>query len=75
VGWKLEKGVIMTTKIQVSGMTCGSCVSILERSLKTVPGVETATVDLRKETATVEGSADVSALVATTKMKATARQW
>ncbi len=55
----------MTTKIQVSGMTCGSCVSILERSLKTVPGVETATVDLRKETATVEGSADVSALVAT----------
>ena len=55
----------MTTKIQVSGMTCGSCVSILERSLKTVPGVETATVDLRKETATVDGSADVSALVAT----------
>ena len=55
----------MTTKIQVSGMTCGSCVSILERSLKTVPGVETATVDLSKETATVEGSADPSALVAT----------
>ncbi len=55
----------MTTKIQVSGMTCGSCVSILERSLKTVPGVEIATVDLREETATVEGSADISALVAT----------
>lgn len=55
----------MTTTIQVSGMTCGSCVSLLERSLKTVPGVEAATVDLRKETATVEGDADVSALVAT----------
>lgn len=54
----------MTTKIQVSGMTCGSCVSILERALKTVPGVERARVDLRNETATVEGEADVNAVVA-----------
>ena len=56
----------MVTKIRVSGMTCGSYASILERSLKTVPGVETATVDLRSETVMVEGGADVSAVVATT---------
>lgn len=57
----------MVTKIRVSGMTCGgSCASILERSLKTVPGVETATVDLRNETLMVEGGADVGAVVATT---------
>lgn len=54
----------MTTKIQVSGMTCGSCVSTLEQSLKTVPGVQTATVDLNNETATVEGSAEASVLIA-----------
>lgn len=47
-------------------MTCGSCASILECSLKTGLGVETATVDLRSETVMVEGGADVSAVVATT---------
>ena len=56
----------MVTKIRVSGLTCGTCASILERSLKTVPGVETATVDLRNETLMVEGGADVGAVVATT---------
>lgn len=48
-------------------MTHGSCASILERPLKTVPGVETATVDLRSETVMAEGGADVSAVVATTR--------
>lgn len=56
----------MVTKIRVSGMTCGSCASILECSLKTIPGVETATVDLRSGTVMAEGGADVSAVVATT---------
>jgi len=55
----------MATKIQVSGMTCGSCVSILERALKSVPGVQAASVNLRDETATVEGNADVNEVIAT----------
>lgn len=54
----------MITKLQVSGMTCGSCVSHVEHALKTVPGVVAATVDLRNETATVEGRADIQALLA-----------
>lgn len=56
----------MVTKIRVSGMTCGSCASILERSLETVPGVETATADFRSETLMVEGDTDVSSVVTTT---------
>ena len=59
----------MTTILQISGMTCGSCVAILEHSLKTVSGVETPTVDLRQETVTVEGRADVRALLATVEDK------
>lgn len=54
----------LTTKIQVSGMTCGSCVAHVENSSRTVPGVNTVEVELRSETAAVEGDADVGARIA-----------
>ena len=40
--------------ISVSGMTCASCVSAVERALKDIYGVLNATVNLATERATVE---------------------
>ena len=46
----------MTTKqltLPVTGMTCASCASRIERGLKKVGGVETAQVNLASEQATI----------------------
>ncbi|HEY8490166.1 MAG TPA: heavy metal translocating P-type ATPase [Dehalococcoidia bacterium] len=40
--------------LQVGGMTCASCVNRVERALRKVPGVLTASVNLATERATVE---------------------
>jgi Cu+-exporting ATPase len=40
--------------LRVEGMTCASCVSVVERALRRVPGVMTATVNLAAESANVE---------------------
>jgi P-type Cu+ transporter len=53
--------------IGVGGMTCASCVARVERSLKKVPGVQDASVNLASEKATVTfdpGSAEVDSLLA-----------
>jgi len=42
-----------TLTLPVSGMTCASCVRRVERALSRVPGVESATVNLATEQATV----------------------
>ena len=39
--------------IGIAGMTCASCVSRVEKALKKVPGVETATVNLATESARI----------------------
>jgi P-type Cu+ transporter len=39
--------------LPIAGMTCASCVNRIERFLKKTPGVETATVNLATETATI----------------------
>lgn len=52
-----------TTELAVDGMTCASCVARLEHVLQAVPGVETASVNLATEHASVRGVADSSALV------------
>ena len=44
----------MTHIYQVDGMTCNGCRLGVEKYLKSVPGVATASVDLATETATVE---------------------
>ncbi|HLS27046.1 MAG TPA: heavy metal translocating P-type ATPase [Opitutales bacterium] len=51
-------------ELAVEGMNCGSCVGQVEHALKTVPGVESANVNLATERATVRGLADVEDLVA-----------
>jgi Cu+-exporting ATPase len=46
----------MTTKqltLPITGMTCASCASRIERGLKKVGGVETAQVNLATEQATI----------------------
>lgn len=52
--------------LQVGGMTCASCVGRVELALKKVPGVQSATVNLATERASVQwqGDTDVSALIA-----------
>jgi Cu+-exporting ATPase len=40
--------------LPVTGMTCANCVATIERNLKKLEGVETATVNLSSERATVE---------------------
>jgi Cu+-exporting ATPase len=43
-----------TVDIGIGGMTCASCVARVERALKRVPGVATATVNLATESARVQ---------------------
>ncbi len=45
--------------LRIEGMTCASCVARVERALLKVPGVESATVNLATETATVVAAGDV----------------
>jgi Cu+-exporting ATPase len=44
---------IETIRFPVAGMTCGSCVNRITRTLRKVDGVARVKVDLRGETATV----------------------
>jgi len=53
-----------TEAYRVEGMTCGGCAKHVERALKSVAGVTSATVDLAKGLATVEGNASQEALAA-----------
>jgi Cu+-exporting ATPase len=46
-------------KLQVIGMTCASCVARVEKALKKVPGVASATVNLATETAAIRAVPDV----------------
>jgi Cu+-exporting ATPase len=50
--------------LAITGMSCASCVSRVEKSLRKVPGVGSATVNLATESAHVEGSASEAGLLA-----------
>ncbi|WP_149589571.1 heavy metal translocating P-type ATPase [Tabrizicola flagellatus] len=52
-----------TLTLPVTGMTCASCAGRVERALKGVPGVGSASVNLATETAEVRGIAPVAALI------------
>lgn len=54
----------LTQEFSVQGMTCASCVGRVERAIKTVPGVESAVVNLATERASVHGVADIDAMIA-----------
>jgi Cu+-exporting ATPase len=50
---------IETIRFSVVGMTCGSCVNRITRTLRKVDGVARVKVDLRQETATVGRDPDL----------------
>jgi heavy metal translocating P-type ATPase len=52
-----------TLAFPVQGMTCAACAGRVERALKTVPGVTSASVNLATERAEVLGQVPVSALI------------
>ena len=52
-----------TFALDVEGMTCASCVARVERALKAVPGVQSASVNLATERADVTGAAVDRALL------------
>ncbi|WP_431100317.1 heavy metal translocating P-type ATPase [Roseateles noduli] len=54
-------GVTGELQLAVSGMTCASCVSRVERALRKVPGVEGAEVNLATESATVRTQSGIAA--------------
>jgi len=43
-----------TTKLKVDGMTCEMCVGYVQKALESVPGVQSAQVDLEAGRATVQ---------------------
>ena len=53
----------MTTTITVEGMSCGHCEQTVEEALEEVSGVTAVTVDREGEQASVDGEAEVTALV------------
>lgn len=67
---------LTTCTFPIEGMHCASCVRVLERSLKKVPGVTKATVNLANEKATVVydekqvNDTDISSAVANVGYKA-----
>jgi Cu+-exporting ATPase len=44
---------VETVRLPIEGMTCGSCVSRIERTVRRLAGVERVRVSLRDETMTV----------------------
>jgi copper chaperone len=56
-----------TIELTVNGMTCGHCERAVLGALKSVPGVQDVRVDLKGNSATVQGNADVQALIAAVK--------
>jgi P-type Cu+ transporter len=51
-----------TLRLSVSGMRCAGCVESVENALRTVPGVEKATVNFADHSARVEGDVDINVL-------------
>lgn len=54
-----SSGAAQEFRVHISGMTCASCVGRVEKSLKGVPGVFDASVNLATETATVTAAPEV----------------
>jgi len=52
------------TTLTITGMTCGHCKKAVEEALTSVQGVETVNVNLEQASASIQGSAELSALIA-----------
>ena len=48
--------------MNVSGMTCGHCVSAVTNAVKAVPGADNVNVDLKSGNVTVTGNPDPDAV-------------
>ena len=46
--------------LNITGMTCASCVSRVEKTLAALPGIDSATVNLATETATLHSTAPIN---------------
>ncbi|MFC6955352.1 heavy-metal-associated domain-containing protein [Halorubellus litoreus] len=57
----------MTTELTVTGMSCGHCEETVEDALADVEGVTAASADNETDSVTVDGDADVDALVTAVK--------
>ena len=55
--------------LQITGMTCASCVSRVEKTLRALPGIATATVNLATETVTLTAATpiDLASVIAAVK--------
>ncbi|WP_312909110.1 heavy-metal-associated domain-containing protein [Natronosalvus caseinilyticus] len=53
----------MARTITVTGMSCGGCEDTVERALEDVDGVVEASADNESDAVTVEGDANVDAIV------------
>jgi Cu+-exporting ATPase len=51
---QIKTDAFITYDIGIGGMTCASCVSRVEKALKKIPGVRSATVNLATESARIE---------------------
>lgn len=54
----------MKTELNITGMSCGHCVSAVEKALKAVPGVDGVQVTLTPGKAVVEGNASQQDMIA-----------
>ena len=54
-----------TVVVPVRGMTCGGCAATIERGLRAMPGVDSASVSFATKTATVRGAVDEQAVIDT----------
>ena len=52
------------TTLSITGMTCGHCKKAVEDALQGVAGVEKVSVDLDQGSASIEGKAELSQLIA-----------
>ena len=51
-------------RLSIGGMSCAGCVATVEEALKSVPGVQNASVNFAEHTATVKGAVTADTLVA-----------
>lgn len=57
-----EKHPVSPIDLAISGMSCASCVMRVEKALNTIPGVQSATVNLATEQAHVRFSGEISVI-------------
>jgi copper chaperone CopZ len=56
---QLPKGNVIKSSFRVTGMTCASCVAIIENYLLSTDGVLDVSVALLQESATIKHNADI----------------